>query len=81
MASFKKKCVYCDQEISMSDEIGKKWLPYNNDGSAHDCRTNGKTNGDKQQQAPKKYTLEEVMTKLESLGIIINVERLMKEKS
>ncbi len=72
---YKKNCMYCNQEITMSDETGK-WLPYNNDGSSHDCRTNGttKTNGQAQ-----KFTLDDVTKKLESIGIIINVERLMKE--
>jgi hypothetical protein len=64
----------------MSDETGK-WLPYNKDNSAHDCRTNGqgqktKTNGQNQ----KKYTLDDVTKKLESIGIIVNVERLMTQK-
>jgi hypothetical protein len=38
---YKKNCMYCNQEIMMSDETGK-WLPYNNDGSSHDCKTKGK---------------------------------------
>ena len=78
MASFNKKCVYCDQEITMSDDIGKKWLPYNADGSGHDCRNkngNGNGNGEK-----KLFTLDEVVKKLESIGIIINVQRLMKQQ-
>jgi hypothetical protein len=68
----------------MSNETGK-WLPYNKDGSAHDCRTNGNGNGNgngqnqKQERFRKEYTLDEVQNKLESIGIIINVERLMKE--
>lgn len=61
----------------MSDKEGK-WLPYNRDGSSHDCRNNG--NGQKQEQSDRReYTLDEVRKKLESIGIIINVERLMKE--
>jgi hypothetical protein len=72
MASFNKKCTYCSNEITISDEIGKKWLPYNADGTAHDCR-NKNGNG-------SKYTLEQVQKKLESLGIIVNIERLMKQQ-
>lgn len=64
----------------MSDETGK-WLPYNKDNSAHDCRTktNGKTNGQKQVQK-QQFTLDDVTKKLESIGIIINLERLMAQK-
>jgi len=42
--------MYCNQEIIMGEETGK-WLPYNKDGSSHDCRTAATaTNGQKQQQ-------------------------------
>jgi len=65
----------------MSDETGK-WLPYNADGSAHDCRTNGQGQGqkqEKQQQSKQEISLEMVKRKLESLGIILDVERLMQQ--
>jgi hypothetical protein len=39
MASFKKKCKFCQKEIKLSDEIGNKWVPYDLDGNPHDCRT------------------------------------------
>jgi len=61
----------------MSDETGK-WLPYNADGSAHDCRNNG--NGKEKsitKQEKEEITLQAVQKKLAELGIIINVERLM----
>jgi len=54
----------------MSDK-GGKWLPYNEDGSQHDCKSK---NG-----IEKEITLEMVQNKLESIGILINVERLMKQ--
>jgi hypothetical protein len=50
--------MYYNQEIIMNEETGK-WLPYNKDGSSHDCRTAATatatatttaTNGQKQQQ-------------------------------
>jgi hypothetical protein len=71
--NYQKECDYCDQKIIMSDETGK-WLPYNKDGSQHNCRDkNGNGNSEK-----KIFTLEEVFRKLESIGIIVNIERLMK---
>lgn len=54
--SYKKNCMYCNQEITMSDQSGK-WLPYNKDGNLHDCRTKTNTNGkakQEQQEAPAK---------------------------
>jgi hypothetical protein len=34
---YEKDCMYCRQKITMSKETGK-CLPYNSDGSTHDCR-------------------------------------------
>ncbi len=79
---YQKECIYCKQMITMSDETGK-WLPYNKDNSAHDCRTtktNGTTTTKTNGQNQKKYTLDDVRKKLESIGIIVNVERLMTLK-
>lgn len=69
MSKYVKTCSFCKQEIKMSDESGK-WLPYNRDGSTHDCK---KKNG------KQEFALEEVQSKLESLGITLNLERLMKQ--
>jgi len=49
-----------------------KWLPYNLNNGPHDCKNNGK-------ETKQEITLEMVQKKLESLGIIINIERLMKQ--
>lgn len=70
--SYVKECIFCKAKIRMSDKEGGKWLPYNENGSQHDCKKNG--NG------KKEFSLEMVQKKLESLGIIINVERLMNGK-
>ena len=53
----------------MSDDSGQ-WNPYNIDGSAHDCRY---------KQDTTTHTLDAVQKKLESIGVILNVERLMKQ--
>jgi hypothetical protein len=62
----------------MSDKESGRWLPYNQDGSVHDCRPtatndNGKDNG------KNKVTLQAVQKRLEEIGIIINVQKLMKQ--
>lgn len=72
MSEFEKTCTYCKAKIKLSDKQGGKWLPYNLDGSSHDCRN-------KQETTTQPITLEAVQKRLESLGIIINVERLMKQ--
>jgi hypothetical protein len=70
MSEYVKECIFCKQSIKMSDKEGGKWLPYNQDGSQHDCKNkNGK----------QEYTLEAVVKKLETHGVMINVARLMAE--
>jgi hypothetical protein len=75
--SYVKECIFCKEKIRMSDKEGK-WLPYNQDGSLHDCKKSSK-NGSGNGEDKKEVTLEMVVKKLESIGVIINVERLMKE--
>ena len=68
----------CGKKIYLDNFTGK-YLPYNvEDDSQHDCRKNGNGNGNQKQK--QEFTLEAVQKKLESIGIIINVERLMNEK-
>lgn len=77
--SYVKESIFCKTKIRMSDQKEGKWLPYNEDGSVHDCKNKSK-NGKASEQNHKEITLERVQRKLESIGIIINVERLMNEK-
>lgn len=37
MSEYAKTCSFCQQVIKMSDKDGK-WLPYNKNGSTHDCK-------------------------------------------
>jgi hypothetical protein len=55
---------------------GRQMATYNQDGSLPDCK-NKKGNGKKE---AKVFTLEAVQKKLESIGIIINVHRMMKQE-
>jgi hypothetical protein len=66
--SYFKTCDYCKEKIEMSDREGK-WLPYNLNNGPHDCSMRHK----------KEITLEMIQTKLESIGIIINLNRLMNQ--
>lgn len=77
-----KECSFCKNKITMSKESGN-WLPYElNSDKKHDCRTEivNVTNNKKQEHSPRQITLEMVQKKLESIGIIINIDRLMKEE-
>ena len=69
MSEYVKTCNFCKQEIQMSDKEGR-WLPYNKDGSQHDC---------KKKNEKQDLTVEALLKKLETHGIIINVERLMAQ--
>jgi len=35
---YNKSCMFCKNEIVMSDRGAGKWLPYNLDGGAHECK-------------------------------------------
>ncbi len=70
-APYEKECMYCKNKILMSKESGK-WLPYNLNNGPHDCRKK-----DKQQQPKQEFTLEAVLEKLETIGMKIDLERLM----
>jgi hypothetical protein len=69
--SYHKICDYCNEEIEMSDKEGK-WLPYNLNNGSHDCR--------KKEQNHKEITLEMVQKKLASIGIVIDLDKLMNQK-
>jgi hypothetical protein len=54
----------------MSDQKEGKWLPYNDDGSQHDCiKKSGK-------EKNQEVALEMVQKKLDSPDIILDVEKL-----
>jgi hypothetical protein len=38
MSEYTKPCIYCKAEIRMSNKNEGKWLPYNLEGSVHDCK-------------------------------------------
>jgi hypothetical protein len=74
VSEYQKDCIFCGKKIRMSDKLGK-WKPYNiEDNSEHDCKKQKNGNGKEKKQ---EFTWEAVQKKLESIGIIINVDRLM----
>jgi hypothetical protein len=71
-APYEKECMYCKTKILMSKESGK-WLPYNLNNGPHDCRK-------KETKQQQEFTLEAVRKKLESIGISLDVEKLMNQR-
>jgi hypothetical protein len=75
--SYTKTCDNCGKQIRLSDELGK-WKAFNiEDNTIHDCKSKTNGNGNESKEAKKEITVEMVLKKLESIGIIINVDRLM----
>ncbi len=66
--SYTKACMFCKQEIVMSDRASGNWLPYNLDGKAHDCKSqNQKETGTKKVETNSKpMTVEERLARLEA---------------
>jgi hypothetical protein len=77
-APYEKECLYCKNKILMSKETGK-WLPYNLNNGPHDCRNKSKQTTITE---PKKqeFTLDAVLKKLESIGMKIDLDKLMNQK-
>jgi len=68
-------CKYgCNSQLGEFDKKENKYLE--TDGTLH---TRERCEQLKKNQTHKEITLQEVIKKLESIGIIINVERLMKQ--
>jgi hypothetical protein len=71
--SYVKECIFCNQKIRMIEKDGK-WSAHNLNNGLHDCRDKDRPTTETKQQ----FTLEAVIKKLAAVGIIIDVDRLMK---
>jgi hypothetical protein len=69
-APYEKECMYCKTKILMSKQSGK-WLPYNLNNGPHDCRN---------KETKQEFTLDAVRKKLESIGISLDLDKLMNQK-
>ena len=74
MSGYTKPCIFCKQEIKISNDSGN-WLPYNSDGSLHECRESKKGNGKPQQQQKKQLTLEELDTRLQKVEKVLFADK------
>jgi hypothetical protein len=68
---YEKECTYCKNKILMSKESGS-WLPYDLNNGPHECK--------KRQAVKQEFTLEAVQKKLASIGITLDLDRLMNQK-
>ena len=79
MSGYPKDCKFCGQKIKLSEDSGR-WLPYNLDNTAHECRDRDKdstTKKDKgndkdkppqpQPQNKKQLTLEDLDQRISKL--------------
>jgi hypothetical protein len=77
--SYTKACMFCKQEIVMSDKASGNWLPYNLDGKALDCKSQKET-GTKNVETnsnSKPLTVEERLARREAI-IFKGEPRLMQ---
>jgi hypothetical protein len=80
MSQYQKPCIFCKQEIKMSNDSGN-WLPYNLDGSIHECRPSTKYGKGVEDSSRKqdqysvpndnKLTLESLGTRLKKVESIL----------
>jgi hypothetical protein len=71
--SYTKSCMFCKQEIVMSDRASGKWLPYDLKGRVHECITQTST-GTKKVET-KTLSLEELDARIKRLeSMLIGVK-------
>ena len=58
--------MFCKQEIVMSDRTSATWLPYNLNGSVHDCKNTGT-----KKVETKPLSLEELDARLKRVESIV----------
>ena len=65
--------MYCNKEIQLSDKASGKWLPYNLDGSIHECKTQGtnKVETKRINTLSEPLTLEELDARLKRVESIV----------
>ena len=66
MSGYTRPCTFCNQEIRLSNDTGK-WLPYNLDGSAHECKKSSEQPQTQPPQNKKQITLEDIESRLERI--------------
>ena len=68
--SYVKECIFCHKKIRMSDQTSK-WLPYNEDGSVHECKAKNGNND---------ISIQVLLKRLECIGITIDLQKLRNAK-
>ena len=72
MSGYTKPCIFCKQDIRMSNDTGK-WTPYNLDNTAHECKKSSQSQSQSESQSQthqepnKKLTLENIDFRLQRL--------------
>jgi hypothetical protein len=72
--SYNKSCMYCNETIEMNDKTSGKWLPYNMDGTQHDCRNQKQVQGPSNRKVEtnnRPLTLEELDVRVKRLESIV----------
>jgi hypothetical protein len=69
--SYKKSCMYCKQEIVMSDRASGKWLPYDLKGRVHECNTQTQINTGTKKVETRPLSLEELDIRLKRLESLV----------
>ena len=69
--SYTKSCIFCKQEIVMSDRASGKWLPYDLKGRVHECNTQPQTSSGTNKVETKTLSFEEIEVRLRRLESIV----------
>jgi hypothetical protein len=75
---YNKQCTFCKTNIVMSKRNGS-WKPYNINNGEHKCQNGNGKQDSSTETIPKQITLEQVLAKLKSIGIELDLKKLLKE--
>ena len=75
---YQKQCTFCKTNIVMSKRNGS-WKPFNINNGEHKCQSKNGKQDSQAEMIPKQITLEQVLAKLKSIGIELDLKKLLKE--
>ena len=69
--SYNKSCMFCKREIVMSDRASGNWLPYDLNGTVHECKKENQTATGTKKVEIRPLSLEELDARLKRIESIV----------
>jgi hypothetical protein len=77
---YEKTCTFCKETIRMALDKEGKWKPFNLNNGPHMCKKKQEELKEiYHNQTKEEFSLEQVLKKLECIGITLDLKKLLKE--